>query len=123
MSPSDPREESVEEMVAGVASYLRGERSLYLRHSEPLSAALRASISPYFSADFLSTLKAITLHGARIPPPPFYAKAKEMSAGRFPDFVHIASITYIDVLVFHDEIAPRTLFHAVVHAAQVAVLG
>ncbi len=33
------------------------------------------------------------------------------------------SITYIDVIVFHDEIDARALFHGVVHATQMAVLG
>ncbi len=46
-----------------------------------------------------------------------------MSGGNFPDFVHLASFTYTDVLVFHDEIAPRALFHALVHATQISVLG
>ena len=46
-----------------------------------------------------------------------------MSSGNFPDFVHLASITYLDVIVFNDEIAVRTLFHGLVHAAQMAFLG
>jgi hypothetical protein len=71
----------------------------------------------------LDKVKNITLRGARIPPPPFYGQAKEMSGGKFPDLVHLASFTYIDVLVFHNEIAPCTLFHALVHATQMAVLG
>jgi hypothetical protein len=33
------------------------------------------------------------------------------------------SITYIDVIVFHDEINVRALFHGVVHATQMAILG
>jgi len=115
MSSSEQREPTVEEIIAGVTSYYRGERELYVRHSEPLDAALRAAIARYFPAQLLDKVKTITLSGARIPPPPFYAQGKEMSGGKFPDFVHLASITYIDVLVFHDEIAPRTLFRALVH--------
>ena len=45
------------------------------------------------------------------------------SSGNFPDFVHLASVTYVDVLVFHDEITVRTLFHGLVHAAQMAFFG
>jgi len=94
-----------------------------LRHSEPLLADLRAGIRGYFPDELLGRLKTIILKGARIPPPPFYAEAREMSGGRFPDFVHIASVTYIDVIVFHDQIEPRALFHGVVHATQMAMLG
>jgi len=46
-----------------------------------------------------------------------------MSSGNFPDFVHLASFTYVDTIVFHDEIALRTLFHGLVHATQMALLG
>lgn len=124
MAPREFTQPSVAEMVTGVAAYYRQEREVYVRHSEPLAAGLCAKIQPYFSKELLDRLKTITLTGgARIPPPHFYAKAKEMSGGKFPDFVHMASITYIDVIVFHDEIEPRTLFHGTVHAAQMSVLG
>ena len=116
-------EERIREMVSRVAAYLREEREVYVRHSEPLSADLRAGIQGYFPDELLGRLKIIILKGARIPPPPFYAEAREMSGGRFPDFVHIASVTYIDVIVFHDQIEPRPLFHGVVHATQMAMLG
>jgi hypothetical protein len=56
-------------------------------------------------------VKNISLRGARTAPPPFYAQAKEISGGNFPDSVHLASFTYIDVLVFHDEITPPALSH------------
>jgi len=116
-------EASILEMVAGVKAYLKTEREVYVRHSEPLTPSLRQIIEGFFSADLLARLRTITLTGARVPPPPFYLKAKEMSGGRFPDFVHMDAITYIDVIVFHDRILPRALFHGAVHSAQIAVLG
>jgi hypothetical protein len=69
----------------------------------------RAAIARHFPAQLRDKVKTITLRGARIPPPPFYAQAKEMSGGNSPDFVHLASFTSIDLLVFHDEITPRAL--------------
>ncbi len=116
-------EASIAEMVAGVKKYLHTEREVYLRHSEPLTPDVLQMIEGFFSADLLARLRTITLTGARVPPPPFYLKAKEMSGGKFPDFVHMDAITYIDVIVFHDRILPRALFHGAVHSAQIAVLG
>ena len=116
-------EARIAEMVSGVAAYLGGERTLYLRHSETLTAELRGILEPYFSAQLLDKVKTVTLHEARIPPPPFYAEALQMTHRRFPDFVHMASVTYVDVIVFHDKIEPRTLFHGTVHAAQIDILG
>jgi len=124
MDPQQFTETRIAEMVAGVAAYFRQEREMYVRHSEPLTAKLKTVLKPYFSERVLSQLKTITLTGgARIPPPHFYARAKEMSGGKFPDFVHMASITYIDVIVFHNAIELRSLFHGTVHAAQISVLG
>jgi len=62
-------EERIREMVSRVAAYLREEREVYVRHSEPLSADLRAGIQGYFPDELLGRLKIIILKGARIPPP------------------------------------------------------
>jgi hypothetical protein len=123
VNPGQFTEARISEMVAGVATYFCGERKLYLPHSEPLAPNWRAVLQPYFSANVLDRIRTVTLKGARIPPPPFYAEALALTGGNFPDFVHMASVTYLDVIVFHDEIGPRPLFHGVVHAAQIAILG
>jgi hypothetical protein len=65
----------------------------------------------------------ILTDGVRIPPPFFHAEAVALSSGNFPDFVHLASVTYVDIIVFHEAITPRTLFHGLVHAQQFAALG
>jgi len=123
MDASDLSEARVAEMISRVATYLRQERGLYSRASEPLTLGWRTAVQPYFSKTLLENVRAVILKGARIPPPPFYAAAMDFSAGSFPDFVHLASVTYLDIVVFHDEIALRTLFHGLVHATQMALLG
>src|SRR6266513_6206578 len=123
MDPGDLSEARVAKMISGVAAYMRQERNLYFRASELLTPELRTAVQPYFSKTLLDTVRAIILKGARIPPPPFYAEAIALSSGNFPDFVHLASVTYLDVIVFHDEITLRTLFHGLVHVAQMAFLG
>ena len=123
MNPGEFTESRILEMVAGVAAYFRGEQQLYLPHSGPLGADWRAAIEPYFSKEMLDKVKILVLQGARIPPPPFYAEALRMTSGRFPDFVHMASVTYVDVIVFNERIESRALFHGVVHAAQIEILG
>src|SRR6266852_5127665 len=123
MDPAELTEARVAEMVSGVMAYLRRERELYFRASEPLSVGWRTAVQAYFSGTLLDRIRTIILKGARIPPPPFYSEAMAMSSGNFPDFVHLASITYLDTIVFHDEILLRTLFHGLVHATQMAFLG
>jgi hypothetical protein len=123
MGPAEISEARIAEMVTGVAAYFRGERDIYLRASEPLALEWRTAVRGYFSKSLLESVRTVVLKGARIPPPPFYSEAIALSAGNFPDFVHLASVTYLDIIVFHDEIAERTLFHGLVHAAQMSILG
>jgi hypothetical protein len=104
-------------------SRIFGRNERYQRASGPLAPAWKSSMQDHFSNLLLDGVKTITLKGARIPPPPFYSEAVAMSAGHFPDFVHLASVTYVDIIVFNDAIASRTLFHGLVHAQQMASLG
>jgi hypothetical protein len=123
MDPAEVPEARIAEMISGVAAYLRGERDVYFRASEPLTPEWRNGVQSYFSKTLLDSVRTVVLKGARIPPPPFYSEAIALSSGNFPDFVHLASVTYLDIIVFHDEIGLRTLFHGLVHATQMAVLG
>jgi hypothetical protein len=123
MDPGGPSETQIAGMVSGVEAYFRQERALYLPASEPLTAEWKNSVKDYFSTSLLDCIRTVVLKGARIPPPPFYSEAMALSGGNFPDFVHLASITYFDLIVFHDEITLRTLFHGLVHATQMAFLG
>jgi hypothetical protein len=123
MKLPDLPEERVAEAISKVTAYYRQERELYFKGSALLSESWKTAVQAYFSNALLERMRTVVLEGARIPPPPFYAEAAAISGGNFPDFVHLASVTYVDIVVFHDEIALRTLFHGLVHAAQVAHFG
>ena len=123
MEPADLPEARVAETVSQVRAYYRQERDTYFRASDPLAQEWRTAVQAYFSKTLLESVRTVVLKGARIPPPPFYSEAVALSVGNFPDFVHLASVTYLDIIVFHDEIRVRTLFHGLVHAAQMAFLG
>jgi len=123
MDPAEVSEARLAEMISGVAVYMRRERETYFRASDPLAPEWRTAVQAYFSKKLLESVRTVVLKGARIPPPPFYSEAIAFSGGSFPDFVHLASVTYLDIIVFHDEIGLRALFHGLVHAAQMAFLG
>jgi len=123
MDPAKISETRIAEMVAGVAKYFRTEREVYFRESEPLAREWKTAVQAYFPKALLEKVRTVVLKGVRIPSPPFYAEAMALSSGNFPDFVHLASVTYVDILVFHEQIEVRALFHALVHAAQIECLG
>ena len=123
MDPTEFSESRIAGMIDDVKKYFRDERTLYFPASELLAVKWKSAVEAHFPNSLLDHVRTIVLDGARIPPPPFYAEAVELSSGNFPDFVHLASVTYIDIIVFNEPIQPRSLFHALVHAQQFAVLG
>jgi hypothetical protein len=126
MAPSNlPRltEDRLKRIIAEVSAYYHNEHARYLPQSVPMTAQWRVTVAPYFASHLLDTIRTVILAGARIPNPGFYSEAKALGFERFPEFRHMASFTYIDVIVFHERIVPRQLFHGLVHATQINALG
>ena len=59
MDPVELPEARITEIISGVAAYLRQEKDLYFRASEPLSAGWRAAVRDYFSPALLDNVKKI----------------------------------------------------------------
>jgi hypothetical protein len=116
-------DQQILQAVECVSSYLRDQRERYLPSAAPLSEQYQAMMRPYFSATLLDQVKVVELHGERVPNPPFYAEAKALGFVSLPDITHMSSLTFLDVLVFNEEVTQRSLFHALVHAVQFQVLG
>ena len=116
-------DQQILQAVECVSSYLRDQRERYLPSAAPLSEQYQAMMRPYFSATLLDQVKVVELHGERVPNPPFYAEAKALGFVSLPDITHMNSLTFLDVLVFNEEVTQRSLFHALVHTVQFQVLG
>ena len=116
-------DQKVTEAIHSVANYLREQREHFRPKAQPLSADHRRTMTPLFASSLLDKVRIVTLKGSRVANPPFYAAASARGLTNLPDFKHMASLTFEDVLVFHNEIADRALFHALVHAVQFEILG
>jgi hypothetical protein len=116
-------EEKVTNAIGRVAHYLHEQREHFRPNGRPLSEAQRRAMTTFFSPALLEQVRIVDLEGHRVPNPPFYAEAKAQGLTNLPEFPHMASLTFEDVLAFHGESADRTLFHALVHAVQFEVLG
>lgn len=123
LDPEALPESRIGEMVAGVRAYMKQERDRYLPMSIPLPVEWKTDAQKHFPNALLDQVRTVTLKGHRIPTPDFYCEAKALSHGSFPDFAHMASFTYMDVIVFHEKIERRPLFHGLTHATQIAFLG
>ncbi len=124
--PADPAslpESQVLQAVQRVAEYLWNQRQIYRSSGTPLTARQKELLAPFFSSSILDAVRAVELHGRRLPPPPFYLEARTLGIDHLPELTHMASLTFVDVIVFNDLIIERSLFHGLVHAVQFHILG
>jgi hypothetical protein len=115
-------EEKVVQATARVLAYLREQRDRHYAGGEPLTADHKAIMRPFFSPGILNRVRVVELGGARLPNPSFYSEAKALGFVNLPQVPHMASLTFIDVVVFNERITERDLFHGLVHAVQFQIL-
>jgi hypothetical protein len=123
MSSPKLNEDQARELSVCICSYLREQRDQYYATGMPLSAKRKATMEPFFSPAFLNRVRIVELIGEAIPDPPFYSDAKDLGFTNLPSFPQLASVTFLDVVVFNDRIADRALFDGLVHAVQFYILG
>lgn len=110
-------------VIARIAAYMREQRDRFFAAGKPLEASHAAPMKRFFSDALLARVRIAEKSGRKIPEPPFYAEAREFGIQNLPSLNHMASLTFVDALVFPGSAAPRDLFHALVHAAQFEALG
>ena len=116
-------EEQVLHVCARVCGYMRGQREHYLSMGKPLDSEHVAAMRPFFSPTLLADVKVVQLLCQRITEPSFCQEARALGFEGPPQFSHMASVTFEDVLVFNEKITERLLFHALVPSVQFHVLG
>jgi hypothetical protein len=116
-------EPQVVEAIRRVIEYLRSQRDAFYSSGAPLSPRYKETLRQFFSPAPLERVRTVESHGRRLPPPPFYLEARALGIENLPELTHMASLTFVDVIVFNDLIVERTLFHGLVHAAQFQILG
>ena len=108
--------------VEWVSAYLRDQREHYLPVAGPLSNHHKASMWPYFSSALLDQIRIVELRGARVAIPYFFTQIRTLGFEP-PEISHMDSLTFLEVIVFNERLAERSLFHALVHTVQIDVLG
>lgn len=110
--------------VAGmVADYISSSRKKYGANAVPLTPEQRAAMQPFFPSEILDQTKLLVLKGKRIEDPGFYTMARMMGFKDLPSFSDVAAVTFVDVIVSHEEFTDALLFHELVHVVQYAQLG
>src|SRR5215472_4584468 len=106
------------QLATAVDDYITGSRRKYSPRATPLSPGQQAVMRPFFAPEILSGTRLLVLRGSRIQDPPFYSMARIMGIRNLPSFSDVAAVTFVDVIVSHEEFTPALLFHEMVHAVQ-----
>jgi hypothetical protein len=106
-----------------VAAYLREQRERLMALGVALNGDQKQAMAPYFSRELLEQARVVMLDRQHVPNPPFYAEARALGLTNLPELMHMASLTFEDVIAFQGQVTPRALFHALVHTVQMEVLG
>lgn len=121
-SALEPTVDQIEKGIEWVSQYLQEQRDHYAPVASPLPASRKSSMWPYFSAALLDRISFIELQGARVQIPRFFADVRALGFEP-PPISHMDSLTFLDVVVFNQHLFERALFHALVHAVQIQILG
>jgi hypothetical protein len=111
------------QLASAVNDYITGSRRKYSAGATPLTAEQKSAMQPFFAEEILESTRLLVLRGSRISDPPFYTMARMMGIRNLPSFSDVAAVTFVDVVVSHEEFSEDLLFHELVHAAQYAQLG
>ena len=110
----------ISQLASMVEEYVTSSRKKYAAQAVPLTDAQRTAMQPFFSAGVLDSARFCVLRGTRVSNPPMYAMAKMMGIRNLPDFAAMTAITFVDVIVSHQEFTDTLLFHELVHVVQYA---
>ncbi len=116
-------EELVLRVLKRMGGYMREQREEYVSIGKPLDRRQVAMMKPFFSPTFLASVKVVQLVGRRIAEPSCCMEARAAGFQGLPEFTHLASVTFQEVLVFNDKMTERLLFQALVRSVQFQVLG
>jgi hypothetical protein len=113
----------ISQLSSMVENYIEDNREKYVGKAAPLTMEQRTRMQAFFPTDLLDSARLLLLRGSRIQDPPFYTMARIMGIKNLPSFSNTAAVTFIDVIVSHEEFSDALLFHELVHAVQYALLG
>src|SRR5216684_1219253 len=111
------------QLAGMVEDYILKNQKRYAPRAVPLTAEQKASVQPFFAPKILDQSRLLVLQGERIQDPSFYGMARMMGFKDLPSFTDTAAVTFVDVVVAHQDFTPSLLFHELVHVVQYAQLG
>lgn len=117
---NDPQ---LQDATAKVVLYLQVQRDIYYPVGHPIPAEGKSELEKFFTPTLLDRIRIVELKERKVANPWFYSEARAKGIENLPDISHKVAVTFLDVVVFNQNMTARDLFHGLVHAAQVKLLG
>ncbi|MBZ5597374.1 MAG: hypothetical protein LAN83_03545 [Acidobacteriia bacterium] len=113
----------LKQLIDGFTAYVERQRNHYFPLAVPLDPQQKEPLEPFFSRTLFDRVRIVELQQERLAGPPESVRSILGRGMEVPEIAHMASFTMVDVMIFQETVTPRRLFHALVHAAQFALLG
>lgn len=111
------------QLAGMVEDFILKSRKKYADRAVPLTPEQRSAMHAFFPAEVLEQTRLLVLRDERVQDPPFYGMARMMGIKNLPSFGDTAAVTFVDVIVSHQEFTDDLLFHELVHVVQYVQLG
>lgn len=111
------------QLAGMVQDYIVSSQKKYCARAVPLTPEQKAAMQPFYAAEILDQTRLLVLRGERVQDPPFYGMARMMGIKNLPSFASTAAVTFVNVIVSHEDFTESLLFHELVHAVQYDRLG
>lgn len=122
-SSAEPTDQQIVQGIQWISSYLLAQRNRYFGTAGLLDQKLRSAMALYFPPALIERVRIVELEGARVAEPEFLGQVRALGFDQLPDVTHMDSLTFLDVIAFNEKLTERALFHGLVHAVQIEVLG
>jgi hypothetical protein len=116
-------DQEIQELIAQAMAFSNGQYERFVSRAQPLTEAQRTSLDGFFSDHLLRDARVIVLENESVLNPDFVAELRARGFEFLFDINHLNAVPFREVLVYHETISKRLLFHGLVHLVQQRVMG
>ena len=116
-------EDEIQGLLAQTVQFADAQYSRFAWRAQPLLVSQRSDVEGFFTDAVLREARLIVLENETVMNPEFLAQLRERGYEFLFDLSHLNAVPFREVLVYHETINKRLLFHGLVHLVQQRVLG
>jgi hypothetical protein len=116
-------EEEIQGLIEQAVEFTNGQYQRFVSRSQPLTEPQRTAVDGFFSDEVMREARVIVLENETVLNPEFVTELRGRGFEFLFDMNHLNAMPFREVLVYHDTINKRLLFHGLVHFVQQRVVG